>query len=154
MTMSKMTLQAPILAVSNWINIMDAADPEWTPAGPHSAETTFMLVPGFLRLHREGMLHTLICTVTPYLDSQEKWHAFAQHDMLHRYLGCLCASMQVVVKALLDQSESQIQEHLKVGMEGYFEVLSQASELSYTHPEAFLAKFHAVLNSRGFAWAV
>lgn len=148
---SKMTLQAPILAVSHWINIMDTADPEWASTGAHPAATTFVLLPGFVRLHREGMLHTLICTIPPYLDTQEKWHAFAQHGNLHRYLGCLCASMQVVVKAFLEQSESQIQAHLEVGMEGYFEVLCQASEISSSHPEAFLTEFrdNAVLSSRG-----
>ena len=151
-----MTLQEPILAVHNWINIMDAADPEWASTGAYPAATTFVLLPGFLRLNREGMLHTLICTIPPYLDSQQKWHDFARQGSLHRYLGCLCASMQSVVKAFWKQSESQIQAHLEVGLEGYFEVLSQASEISSSHPEAFLARFHdnAVLSRRGFAWSV
>lgn len=138
MTAVRMILQAPIIAISKWLDTLESSDPEWTPTWPHSADTTFMLFPGLLRLHREGMLHTLISTVTPYLDSQEKWHAFAEVGGLHRLLFCLCASMDLVAAAFMEQSASQIHEHLHIGLEWYFEVLSQASKLSSTQSEAFL----------------
>ena len=135
---------------------MVAAGPEWAPTGAHPADSTFILLPGLLRLHQEGMLHTLICTITPYLDSQQKWHDFAQQrpqGRLHRLLSCSATSMKLLAKAFSKGSDSQIQAHFKVGMEWYFEFLAQASELSYTHPEAFSANFcnNAVLSSRTFA---
>lgn len=130
--MMMMILQAPIIAISKWLDTMESSNCEWTPAGPQSADTTFMLLPGFLRLHREGMLHTLICTVTPYLDSQQKWHEFVQVGGLHRLLSCLCASMNSVAAAFLEQFAAEIQEHFIIGMEWYFEVFSQASKLCST----------------------
>lgn len=130
-------MQAVVPALSDWLIIIMVMGPRCNPEGPPS-DTTF-LFPGVLRLHQEGMLHSLICTITPYLDSQQKWREFAQHG-LQRLLRCLCASMYVAVEAFLEQSDSQIPVHLMVGLEWYYNVLSQASDLWSSRPMPFPAE--------------
>lgn len=116
---------------------MEVADPQWNAAGPRS-DTTFM-IPGLLRLQHEGMLYTLICTITLYLDSQQKWREFVQHG-LQCLLRCLCANMQLAAKAFLDEATSQVQVSFMIGMDWYYDVLSQASEFYSTRPVSFPAK--------------
>ena len=120
-------------AISAWIVAVEAAGPDWGPAG--SKLDQFFLLPAVFRLDYGGLLHTLVRTATRYLDSQQKWKEFesAEHG-LHDLLRHLAASMHSTAKLLLEKEDhdEDMASLEVVEVASYFQILSAASKFSCT----------------------
>lgn len=125
-------LQAAVSAISDWIVAVEAAGPNWEPAGTKLGQ--FLLLPATFSLDHGGLLLTLIRTATRYLDSQQKWTEFevAEHG-LHNLLRHVGACMRSTAKVLLDEEDHEKDIAIAaVEVESYFEMLSTASRSTST----------------------
>ena len=124
-------LQAVVPAISDWlvvmeeadIVLMEEADIAWIPKSPK--RDPMLLIPGLLKsnLTMEAMLHSLVCALTVYLDSQSKWHQLAQRG-LEFLLSPLSASMRTASK---QPAVQQSQDGAIVQLQ-YFDTLASASK--------------------------
>lgn len=115
-------LQAVVPAITDWLAVMEEADTAWELTTPR--RDPMLLIPGLLKINltMEGVLHSLVCALTAYLDSQSKWHELAQRG-LEYLLAPLCASMWTAAKQPVQQSQANSIMQLQ-----YFETLASASE--------------------------
>lgn len=70
-------LQAVVPALTYWISALVEA--EWEPVGPRLHPIIHII--GVPMLANARLLETLLCLVTAYLDSQPKWHDYAQNGL-------------------------------------------------------------------------
>ena len=81
-------LQAVVPALTHWISALLEA--VWEPVGPRLHP--ILQIIGLPMLANARLLETLLWTVTSYLDSQQKWHNYAQNG-LSSFLVALYESM-------------------------------------------------------------
>ncbi|KAL3142061.1 hypothetical protein ABBQ32_004689 [Trebouxia sp. C0010 RCD-2024] len=119
-------VQAVAPALCDWMIVVEAAGPDWAPAGPKFGQ--FFLLPAMFRRDYDGLLHTLICTAAIYLDSQEKWKELQATQLgLHDLVRHLGVCMHSTAKALLKKDEEDMTSAM-AEVESYFEILSTASK--------------------------
>ena len=80
--------QAVVPALTHWISAVETTVLE--PSGP-KLDPIFQII-GLPMLTNARLLETLLCTVTSYLDSQQKWHDYARNG-LSSFLDALYKSM-------------------------------------------------------------
>ena len=85
-----LSLQAVVPAMSDWISILVTKPSKLEPVGPR-LDPIFQIV-RLPTLVSAELVETLICSLIPYLDSQQKWHDYAQHG-LSSFLYALHGSM-------------------------------------------------------------
>lgn len=110
-------------AITDWLAVREDADIAWEPTIPK--HDPMLLIPGLLKINltMEGMIHSLVCAITAYLDSHSKWHKLAQRGLEH-LLAPLCASMWTAAKQpAVQQSQANAIVQLQ-----YFNTLASASE--------------------------
>lgn len=113
-------LQAIVTAVSDWIAAWEIADFDWLP--PRSKlQDPFVLVLGVPKLTGEAVLCDLTSTIICYLDSQQKWHEFAQ-----RGLRCLLVQLCASMRGATELSAEQYHASLKNGVNWHFNTLTAA----------------------------
>lgn len=123
-------VQAVAPALCDWMIVVEAAGPDWAPAGPKFGQ--FFLLPAMFRRDYDGLLHTLICTAAIYLDSQEKWKELQATQLgLHDLVRHLGVCMHSTAKALLKKDEEDMTSAM-AEVESYFEILSTASKFCCT----------------------
>lgn len=94
------------------------------------------LLPGLSKLTSLAVLHSLIGTITLYLDSPQLWLDLAQRG-LHPLLLHLSTSMWAAAEQYLRQSPGYHEQMLrKYGVAWYFDFLCSASKICSTHPLA------------------
>ena len=120
-----LNLQAVVPAISDWLVVMGGADVAWTPTTPK--HDPMLLIPGLLKsnLTMEAMLHSVVCALTVYLDSQSKWHELAQRG-LEYLLSPLFAIMWTASK---EPAVQQPQDGT-VGQLQCFDTLASASKFA------------------------
>lgn len=106
-------------AIRDWIVALVPDKSETEPAAPKL--DPMVMLPGLPALHACAILDTLSCTVTAYLDSQQRWHQFVQNG-LQSFLLHLCASMHLAAKVCMEQEDV-----LYTPVHHGFEVMSTAS---------------------------
>ena len=88
------------------------------------------LIPGLSELTRQAVLHTLIYTITLYLDNQQAWLELAPRGQ-HTLLLHVGISMWAAAQHYTQQTANQIVG--KYGVSWYFDFLSVASEFYFTN---------------------
>ena len=134
-------LQAIVPTITKWI--IAVVDSVWEP--PTSKLNTKLLGSDLFRISSNNenfVWGVLVCTVTVYLDSQQRWHEFAQDGLCYLLLQ-LCASMQRTAKLSVMQYEDQVQMELR----WYLVTLGTASRFCFTPdmPVAFTKCFVMVV---------
>ena len=122
---------------------MEVADPVQEPAETELRPTE--------KLCFEAVPHHLCCTIMCYLDSQKRWHEFAQCG-LRPFLRHICARLQLATKLPVEQPEDDYAVRMPVQFEArwYFHMLSTASRFCShlaSFPSALLG--HAMLRVLG-----
>lgn len=126
-------------ALIEWIDALAYEEPDKVTKGPEvhciferaqQKRDPRFLIPGLSQLTGQAVLHTLIDTITLYLDSQQTWLNLAQRA-LHTLLVHIGASMWVSAQQHLQQAANQIMA--RHGVTPYFLFLSVAGDFYLTH---------------------
>ena len=110
--------------MSDWLVVMeDEVEVAWELTSPNL--NPMVLIPGLYKINLtvEGLLQSLTCALTVYLDSQSKWQELAQRG-LQCLLTPLCAGMWAASK----QPAVQQSQHGTIVQLQYFDTLASASE--------------------------
>lgn len=120
---AKCDLQAVAPALCHWIQALKASGPDCKPAGPDLGRFIY-LIPCVTGLGNAQMISSLICTLTVYLDTQEKWKEFgsAQHGLLP-FLTHVVESVRSAALAPWAEGEQPVMHCVQQ----HFEFLSAAS---------------------------